>query len=101
MNCPLEDLPLDGYRRELAAEIEAIKVTPRQDGMDEIRIPGARAYRESAEREGQWYRDRPADLRRLDRAGDACVATARRWNVYAGRPSRAITRGLYGYARLL
>jgi LDH2 family malate/lactate/ureidoglycolate dehydrogenase len=38
--------PLDDYRRALAAEIAAIKATPRQDGVDEIRIPGERAYRE-------------------------------------------------------
>ena len=35
-------------RRALAAEIAAIKATPRQDGVDEIRIPGERAYRERA-----------------------------------------------------
>src|SRR5438874_951687 len=40
--------PLADYRRELAAEIAAIKATPRQDGLDEIRIPGERAYRERA-----------------------------------------------------
>ena len=34
--------------RALAAEIAAIKVTPRQDGVDEIRIPGERAHRERA-----------------------------------------------------
>ena len=45
---------LDDYRRALAAEIDVIKATPRQDGVDEIRIPGERAYRERArlEREG-------------------------------------------------
>ena len=41
-------LPLDDYRRALAAEIAAIKATPRQEGVDEIRIPGERAYRERA-----------------------------------------------------
>jgi len=41
-------MPLDDYRRALAAEIAAIKVTPRQDGVDEIRIPGERAHRERA-----------------------------------------------------
>src|SRR5215813_2984337 len=41
-------VPLDDYRRALAAEIAAIKATPRQDGIDEIRIPGERAYRERA-----------------------------------------------------
>ena len=40
--------PLDDYRRALAAEIAAIKATPRQEGVDEIRIPGERAYRERA-----------------------------------------------------
>jgi len=30
----------------LAAEIATIKATPRQEGVDEIRIPGERAYRE-------------------------------------------------------
>src|SRR5438034_8181230 len=39
-------IPLDDYRRELAAEIAEIKATPRQEGVDEIRIPGERAYRE-------------------------------------------------------
>ena len=40
--------PLDDYRRALTAEIAAIKATPRQAGVDEIRIPGERAYRERA-----------------------------------------------------
>ena len=39
---------LEEYRRTLAAEIAAIKATPRQEGVDEIRIPGERAYRERA-----------------------------------------------------
>jgi LDH2 family malate/lactate/ureidoglycolate dehydrogenase len=41
-------VPLDEYRRELAKEIAAIKATPRQAGVEEIRIPGERAYRERA-----------------------------------------------------
>jgi LDH2 family malate/lactate/ureidoglycolate dehydrogenase len=41
-------MPLEDYRRALATEIAAIKATPRQDGVDEIRIPGERAYRERA-----------------------------------------------------
>jgi LDH2 family malate/lactate/ureidoglycolate dehydrogenase len=41
-------VPLDEYRRALAAEIAQIKATPRQDGVAEIRIPGERAYRERA-----------------------------------------------------
>ncbi|HEY2994641.1 MAG TPA: Ldh family oxidoreductase [Methylomirabilota bacterium] len=41
-------MPLDEYRRALAAEIARIKATPRQHGVVEIRIPGERAYRERA-----------------------------------------------------
>jgi LDH2 family malate/lactate/ureidoglycolate dehydrogenase len=41
-------VPLEDYRRALGAEIAAIKATPRQDGVDEIRIPGERASRERA-----------------------------------------------------
>ncbi|HEU4367361.1 MAG TPA: Ldh family oxidoreductase [Methylomirabilota bacterium] len=41
-------MPLEDYRCALAAEIAAIKATPRQEGVDEIRIPGQRAYRERA-----------------------------------------------------
>src|SRR5205809_1537826 len=40
--------PLEDYRRELAAEIAAIKATPGQAGVAEIRVPGERAYRERA-----------------------------------------------------
>jgi len=39
---------LDDYRRELAEKIAVLKATPRQEGVDEIRIPGERAYRERA-----------------------------------------------------
>lgn len=39
-------VPLEDYRGTLATEIAAIKATPRQDGVGEIRIPGERAYRE-------------------------------------------------------
>ena len=41
-------ISLEDYRRALAAEIAVIKETPRQEGVDEIRIPGERAYRERA-----------------------------------------------------
>ena len=41
-------VPLQDYRRALAAEIAAIKAIPRQEGVAEIRIPGERAYRERA-----------------------------------------------------
>ena len=43
-------LPLSDYRRALAAEIATIKATPRQAGVDEIRIPGERASHERARR---------------------------------------------------
>jgi LDH2 family malate/lactate/ureidoglycolate dehydrogenase len=39
-------VPAEDYRRALAEEIATIKATPRQEGVDEIRIPGERAYRE-------------------------------------------------------
>src|SRR5262249_17015008 len=43
-------VPLHDYRRALARDIAAIKATPRQEGVDEIRIPGERGYRERARR---------------------------------------------------
>ncbi len=43
-------MSLEDYQRALAAEIAAIKATPRQEGVDEIRILGERAYRERARR---------------------------------------------------
>jgi LDH2 family malate/lactate/ureidoglycolate dehydrogenase len=43
-------VPIDDYRQALAAEIATIKATPRQDGVEEIRIPGERAYRDRARR---------------------------------------------------
>ena len=39
-------IPLDEYRRHLSHAIERIKSTPRQPGLDEIRIPSERAFRE-------------------------------------------------------
>jgi LDH2 family malate/lactate/ureidoglycolate dehydrogenase len=41
-------MPLEDYRRALAEQIASIKATPRQEGVDEIRIPGERGYRERA-----------------------------------------------------
>lgn len=41
-------VPLDEFRAALADEIKRIKATPRQSGIDEIRIPSERAYRERA-----------------------------------------------------
>ena len=37
-------LPPDDYRREVSRRIETIKATPRQTGIEEIRIPGERGY---------------------------------------------------------
>jgi LDH2 family malate/lactate/ureidoglycolate dehydrogenase len=41
-------VPLDTFKRELAQTLERIKATPRQDGIDEIRLPSERAFRERA-----------------------------------------------------
>jgi LDH2 family malate/lactate/ureidoglycolate dehydrogenase len=37
-------LPLDEYRREVSQRIATIKATPRQSGIEDIRIPGERSY---------------------------------------------------------
>ena len=37
-------VPADEYRREVSKRIEMIKATPRQIGVEEIRIPGERGY---------------------------------------------------------
>lgn len=41
-------LPQADYRREVSRRIATIKATPRQTGIDEIRIPGERGYRTRA-----------------------------------------------------
>jgi LDH2 family malate/lactate/ureidoglycolate dehydrogenase len=41
-------LPLDEFKREVTALIERVKATPRQPGVDEIRIPSERSFRERA-----------------------------------------------------
>ena len=41
-------MPLEDYRRALATEIARIKATSRQEGVDEISMPGERAYRARA-----------------------------------------------------
>ena len=41
-------VPLADFKRDLAAMIAGIKGTPRQPGVDEIRLPGERASRERA-----------------------------------------------------
>jgi L-2-hydroxycarboxylate dehydrogenase (NAD+) len=38
----------EDYRREVTSRIEIIKATPRQTGVEEIRIPGERGYRTRA-----------------------------------------------------
>jgi LDH2 family malate/lactate/ureidoglycolate dehydrogenase len=65
-------VPADEYRREVSRRIDMIKATPRQIGVDEIRIPGERGYetrarlmREGIEIDGQIYKA----LRRLAAGG--------------------------------
>jgi len=41
-------LPLDDFRGDTSAMLEKIKATPRQPGVDEIRLPGERSSRERA-----------------------------------------------------
>lgn len=41
-------LPLEKYRGEISRRIDVIKATPRQMGVEEIRIPGERGYRTRA-----------------------------------------------------
>lgn len=41
-------LPAEAYRHEVTHRINAIKATPRQTGVEEIRIPGERSYRTRA-----------------------------------------------------
>jgi LDH2 family malate/lactate/ureidoglycolate dehydrogenase len=41
-------LPLDDFRRDTSNMLARVKATPRQPGVDEIRIPGERSYRERA-----------------------------------------------------
>jgi LDH2 family malate/lactate/ureidoglycolate dehydrogenase len=43
-------VPESEYRAQLSEAIREIKATPRQDGVDEIRIPGERSQRERGER---------------------------------------------------
>ena len=41
-------VPLDDFRRHVSAMLARVKATPRQPGVDEIRLPGERAFRERA-----------------------------------------------------
>jgi LDH2 family malate/lactate/ureidoglycolate dehydrogenase len=43
-------VPLADFRRELDAMLERVKTAPRQAGVDEIRIPSERSFRERARR---------------------------------------------------
>ena len=43
-------MPLEEFRSQLSGVIAEIKATPRQEGVEEIRIPGERASRERARR---------------------------------------------------
>ena len=47
-------MPLADYRRQLSETLARIKATPRQPGVDEIRLPGERSFKERAKhlREG-------------------------------------------------
>jgi LDH2 family malate/lactate/ureidoglycolate dehydrogenase len=47
-------MPQDDFKRQVTALIERVKATPRQPGVDEIRIPSERAFRHRAQalREG-------------------------------------------------
>jgi LDH2 family malate/lactate/ureidoglycolate dehydrogenase len=41
-------IPLDVYKRDLAAMLARVKATPRREGVEEIRLPSERAFRERA-----------------------------------------------------
>lgn len=41
-------VPLDDFRRQMSEMLARVKATPRQPGVDEIRLPGERALRERA-----------------------------------------------------
>ncbi|MDB5812844.1 MAG: hypothetical protein JWN94_4966 [Betaproteobacteria bacterium] len=47
-------VPLDEFKRDMSAMLAQVKATPRQPGVDEIRLPGERSLRERArlKREG-------------------------------------------------
>jgi LDH2 family malate/lactate/ureidoglycolate dehydrogenase len=41
-------VPIDDFRRDMSAMLARVKATARQPGVDEIRLPGERAFRERA-----------------------------------------------------
>jgi LDH2 family malate/lactate/ureidoglycolate dehydrogenase len=38
-------VPLDDFKKQVSELVDRIKATPRQPGVDEIRIPGERGFR--------------------------------------------------------
>jgi LDH2 family malate/lactate/ureidoglycolate dehydrogenase len=46
-------LPGGDFKQQMSAFVRAIKATPRQPGVDEIRIPSERAYRERERRRAE------------------------------------------------
>ena len=48
MNRPDLFMAPEDYRREVTRRIDTIKATPRQIGVEEIRIPGERSYQTRA-----------------------------------------------------
>ena len=45
---PAQMVPLDDFRRDMSEMLAKVKATPRQPGVDEIRLPGERSIRERA-----------------------------------------------------
>jgi LDH2 family malate/lactate/ureidoglycolate dehydrogenase len=45
---PDQLVPLEDFRRHMSEMLAGVKATPRQSGVDEIRLPGERAFRERA-----------------------------------------------------
>ena len=41
-------VPVDDFKRDMSGMLARVKATPRQPGVDEIRLPGERAFRERA-----------------------------------------------------
>ncbi len=69
-------LPLADFRRDMSAMLARVKATPRQPGVDEIRLPGERAARERARlsREGIEIDRKIYDALRGAAAGHAAAA---------------------------
>ena len=71
-------LPLDDFQRDMSAMLARVKATPRQPGVDEIRLPGERAVRERArlKRDGIEIDRKIYDALRGVAAGKAAAASA-------------------------